>query len=82
LANRETVFVVDDDPSMLKSMGRLRRQLGYGTALCNGAKLRDLLALGSRRSQGRRRPASGAVIASHGLLPSLPPPTFWCGCAS
>ena len=37
---------------------------------------------GSRRSQGKRRPASVAVIASHGPLPSLPPPTIWCGCPS
>jgi hypothetical protein len=31
---------------------------------------------------GKRRPASAAVIASHGLLPSLLPPTIWCGCPS
>jgi hypothetical protein len=37
---------------------------------------------GSRRSQGKRRPASVAAIASHGLLPSLSPPTIWCGCPS
>lgn len=37
---------------------------------------------GSRRSPGKRRPASVAMIASHGPLPSLPPPTIWCDCPS
>jgi len=42
----------------------------------------EAVAAGSRRSQGKRRPASVAVIASDGLLPSLLPPTIWCGCPS
>ena len=37
---------------------------------------------GSRPSLGKRSPASVAVIASDGHLPSLPPPTIWCGCPS
>ena len=30
--------------------------------------------------QAQRSPGSVDVIASDGLLPSLPPPTIWCGC--
>jgi transposase len=37
---------------------------------------------GSRPSPGKSSQGSVAVIASHGLLPSLPPPTIWCGCPS
>lgn len=36
--NRKTVFVVDDDPSMLKGMRRLLRQHGYDTVPFETAK--------------------------------------------
>jgi FixJ family two-component response regulator len=38
LPTRKTVFVVDDDPSMLESVGRLLRQHGFETMLFNSAK--------------------------------------------
>jgi hypothetical protein len=31
---------------------------------------------------GKRSPSSVAATASDGLLPSLQPPTIWCGCPS
>src|SRR5258707_5044164 len=38
LPNRDLVFVVDDDASMLKSVARLLRQLGYGSLLFPSAE--------------------------------------------
>ena len=38
LPNRDLVFVVDDDASMLKSVARLLRQLGYASLLFPSAE--------------------------------------------
>lgn len=53
-----------------------------GTAAMPSASASRRHSAGSRRSPGKRRRASVAVIASHGLLPSLPPFTISCGCPS
>ncbi len=54
--------------------GRTTRHGGYAVSHHGSA--------GSRRSPGKKSPGSVAVIASDGLLPSLPPPTIWCGSPS
>jgi FixJ family two-component response regulator len=38
LPNRNLVHVVDDDPAMLRSVGRLLRQFGYGSLLFPSAE--------------------------------------------
>jgi FixJ family two-component response regulator len=38
LPNRKLVHVVDDDPAMLRSVGRLLRQFGYGSLLFPSAE--------------------------------------------
>jgi FixJ family two-component response regulator len=38
LRNRNVVFVVDDDPGMLKGVARLLRQHGYGSVLFSSAE--------------------------------------------
>ena len=38
MANRNIVFVVDDDPGMLRSVARLLRQFGYDSLLFSSAE--------------------------------------------
>jgi FixJ family two-component response regulator len=38
LPNRNAVFVVDDDPNMLRSVARLLRQFGYASLLFSSAE--------------------------------------------
>jgi FixJ family two-component response regulator len=38
LPNRNAVFVVDDDPAMLRSVARLLRQFGYASVLFSSAE--------------------------------------------
>jgi FixJ family two-component response regulator len=38
LSNRDLVFVVDDDPGMLRGVERLLRQYGYNTVLFSSAE--------------------------------------------
>jgi FixJ family two-component response regulator len=38
LPNRKVVFVVDDDPAMLRSVARMLRQLGYASRLFPSAE--------------------------------------------
>ena len=38
MPNRKVVFVVDDDPAMLRSVARLLRQFGYASVLFSSAE--------------------------------------------
>jgi FixJ family two-component response regulator len=38
MPNQNVVFVVDDDPAMLKCLGRMLRQLGYASLLFPSAE--------------------------------------------
>jgi FixJ family two-component response regulator len=38
LSNRDLVFIVDDDPGMLRGVGRLLRKYGYNTVLFSSAE--------------------------------------------
>jgi hypothetical protein len=60
---------------------RTTRHGGYATSQRIRKRIEEAFGW-IRRSPGKRRPASVAAIASHGLLPSLSLPTIWCGCPS
>ena len=60
--------------------GRTTRHGGYAVSQRIGMRIEE--AFGWIKTIAGERPAFGAVIASDGPLPSLPPPTIWCGCPS
>jgi hypothetical protein len=59
--------------------GRTTRHGGYAVSQRIRKRIEEAFGWIKTIAGQKRSPGSVAVIASDGLLPSLPPPTIWCG---